>query len=97
MLHYLLQTQFIDNINGVVEVPHTFDTGKPIRTVCLFCKDQSLNEAALAAGADAAVGLEGLKMFQVMIWIEEVDVHLFETPLLLLVNFLLFSGGCIRF
>ncbi|XP_034250105.1 50S ribosomal protein L1 [Thrips palmi] len=58
------KTQFMDRFAGVVEVPHVFETGKPIRTVCLFCKDKNLIEAALAAGANAAVGLEGIKMFQ---------------------------------
>lgn len=58
------KTQFLDNISGFVEVPHLFDTGKPIRSVCLFCKEKALNDTAMAAGAEVAVGLEGLKMFQ---------------------------------
>lgn len=56
-----------------------FETGKPKRTICLFCKDKNLNEAALAAGAEAAMGLEGLKMFQVRVSIMQSNVHLVET------------------
>ncbi|KAE8750290.1 hypothetical protein FOCC_FOCC003098 [Frankliniella occidentalis] len=58
------KTQFLEDVSGVVELPHFFEAGKPIKTVCVFCKEKNLCEEAIAAGANAAVGLEGIKMFQ---------------------------------
>ncbi|KAK3932418.1 50S ribosomal protein L1 [Frankliniella fusca] len=58
------KTQFVGNVNGVAELPYYFESGRPAKTVCVFCKEKDLNQKALEAGALAAVGLEGIKMFQ---------------------------------
>ncbi|KAJ1529384.1 hypothetical protein ONE63_006170 [Megalurothrips usitatus] len=71
------KTQFLENVSGVVEFPHYFETGKPIKSVCVICKDLELNKKAAEAGAEAVVGLEGVKMFQVGdLDIEDYDVIL---------------------